>query len=494
MVTYALISNAVENCDPDDIITVFSQFITDRANPYFEKHSKQTKHYYFTHTNTTEKQQWYNDECKRKRTVYNNALFNFNLTKNNETRKLMLDAKKDYKYYCRSCKSKHSYDQGRKMNDMRKKHPREFWKMFKNKKSTPSETGISIEQFYQYFESLSTEENAFQNPEVNEFLQNFETSRSESTFHELDDPITQEEIKRAATQLKSNKSCSLDNIMNEYLKEFIDVLKLPLETVFNYILDKKSFPKQWTKGIIIPIYKKGDTNLPSNYRGITLVSCFGKLFTVIVNARLKKWADQNDIISDAQFGFRSDYGTVDAIFILQSLINKRLNKKKKIYACFIDFQRAFDSVYRNGLWYKLIKNGLDGKLFDLIRSIYTEVMSCVKNINTFSDFFKSDIGLMQGEVLPPFLFSLFINDLEIYLQQNPNAGLSLEQISIYLLMFADDAVILSDSIEGLQSSLNYLEMFCIKWNLTVNIDKTKIVVFRKGGQLSNTERWTYAGV
>ena len=83
-----------KNCDPDDIITVFSQFITDRANPYFEKHSKQTKHYYFTHTNTTEKQQWYNDECKRKRTVYNNALFNFNLTKNNETRKLMLDAKK----------------------------------------------------------------------------------------------------------------------------------------------------------------------------------------------------------------------------------------------------------------------------------------------------------------------------------------------------------------------------------------------------------------
>ena len=80
---------------------------------------------------------------------------------------------------------------------------------------------------------------------MNEFLQNFETSRSESTIHELDDPITQEEIKRAAIQLKSNKSCSLDNIMNEYSKECIDVLKLPLETVFNYILDKKSFLKQW---------------------------------------------------------------------------------------------------------------------------------------------------------------------------------------------------------------------------------------------------------
>ena len=94
--------------------------------------------------------------------------------------------------------------------------------------------------------------------------------------------------------------------------------------------------------------------------------------------------------------------------------------------------KAFDSVYTNGLWYKLIKSGLDGKLFDLIRLIYSAVMSCVKNINTFSDFFKSDVGLMQGEV---------INDMEIYLQQNPNAGLSLEQLSKYLLMFADDAVI-----------------------------------------------------
>ena len=95
---------------------------------------------------------------------------------------------------------------------------------------------------------------------------------------------------------------------------------------------------------------------------------------------------QNEIISDTQFGFKADYSTVDAIFILQSLINKTINKKKKIYACFINLKRAFDSVYRNGLWYKMIKSGLDGKLFDLIQSIYSEVMSCVKNIDTFSDF------------------------------------------------------------------------------------------------------------
>ena len=268
------------------------------------------------------------------------------------------------------------------------------------------------------------------------FLQNFETNRTDSTFKELDDQITQDEIKRASRQLKTNKACSLDTILNEYLKESIEFLIVPLGNIFNYILNKKCFPKQWTKGIILPIHKKGDLKESSNYTGITLVSCFGKLFTVIINERLKKWAMQNEIISDAQFGFKADYSTLDAIFILQSLINETINKKKILYACFIDLKRAFDSVS----WYKMIKSGLDGKLFDLIRSIYSEVMSCVKNINTFSDFFKSDVGLMQGEVLSPFLFSLFINDMEIYLQQTPNAGLSLEQLSIYLLMFADDAV------------------------------------------------------
>ena len=107
-------------------------------------------------------------------------------------------------------------------------------------------------------------------------------------------------------------------------------------------------------------------------------------------------------------------------------------------------------------------------------------MSCVKSMSSLSDFFKSDIGLLHGEVLSPFFFSIFINDIELYLQQNADAGLTLDQLSIYLLLFADDAVIFSNSVDGLQSSLNNLESYCLKWNLKVNVDKTKIVVFRKG--------------
>ena len=161
------------NCEPDDIISLFTQFITDRANSYFEKHYSQRNESYFCHENRTEKQKWYNDECRRKREIYNEALYDYNLNRNNDTRKLMLDAKKDYKYYCRSCKLKFSYEQGRKMNDLRKGRPREFWKKFKRKASSPSEPDVSTESFFQYFKSLATEDTPFDNAEVSDFFTKF---------------------------------------------------------------------------------------------------------------------------------------------------------------------------------------------------------------------------------------------------------------------------------------------------------------------------------
>lgn len=141
----------------------------------------------------------------------------------------------------------------------------------------------------------------------------------------------------------------------------------------------------------------------------------------------------------------------------------------------------------------MIKSGVDGKVLGVIRSMYTEVKSCVRHLNTLSDFFDCKIGLMQGEICSPLLFALFVSDIENSLQENMEAGITLDQLSLYLILFADDAVIFSDTPEGLQLSLNKLQDYCQSWNLTVNVDKTKIMVFRKGGLLSRRERWYYNG-
>jgi len=108
--------------------------------------------------------------------------------------------------------------------------------------------------------------------------------------------------------------------------------------------------------------------------------------------------------------------------------------------------------------------------------MYQHVRSCVKNCGSLSEFFESNVGLLQGEITSPILFSFFINDLENELQSNPLNCISLDQISLYLILFADDAVIMSETPDGLQSSLNALEDYCETWNLTVNVKKTKIVV------------------
>jgi len=124
----------------------------------------------------------------------------------------------------------------------------------------------------------------------------------------------------------------------------------------------------------------------------------------------------------------------------------------------------------------------------LIRSILNcilygkEVKLCVKHMVAVSDLFESNVGLFQGEITSPILFSLFLNDIEMHLQENINMGITIDQVSIYLLLFADDAVLLSDA-QGLQQMLDSLHGYCNKWSLTVNVDKTKILVFRKGGRL-----------
>ena len=211
----------------------------------------------------------------------------------------------------------------------------------------------------------------------------------------------------------------------------------------------------------------------------------------MINERLKSWAETYDILTDAQFGFKPNCSTADAIFILNHLIEKQLHSKKKLFCCYVDYRKAYDLINRGQLWHKMILSGIDGKLISLIRSMYSEVKLQVKHMGSLSDLFSSKVGLLQGEITSPIMFSLFINDIEFNLQNGINAGITLDQLSIYLLLFADDAVIFSETIEGLQESLNNLESYCDKWNLTVNIDKTKIMVFRKGGALSKKCKWTY---
>ena len=129
---------------------------------------------------------------------------------------------------------------------------------------------------------------------------------------------------------------------------------LPLYVkLFNFMFDAGITPEKWSLGIIHPIYKnKGDPQDPDSYRGITLVSCLGKVYTAIINERLNSFANSIELITKSQAGFRKGYSTVDSIFCLYSLIQLYFLSNRKLFCIFVDFRKAFDTIWRVGLWPK----------------------------------------------------------------------------------------------------------------------------------------------
>ena len=287
--------------------------------------------------------------------------------------------------------------------------------------------------------------------EAFDFSENFNFDNTRSTFEELDKPITVAEISAVIRNLKRNKSVAGDNLLNENFIESFDILGSHLVDIFNAILDSGHFPELWTKGVLVPIFKKNDPNDVKNYRGITLVSCFSKIFTGVINKRLDEWIRYNNILSDAQFGFRVGRSTIDAIFILNAVVNKVLNDKGRLYCAFIDLKKAFDSINHCNLWYKLFRLGIDGKMLRIVKNMYSIVKTCIKGNNSYSDFFDCIVGLKQGEVISPVLFSLFLDDIETFLRDDTECGFSLDDILLVILLFADDMVIFGNSPNDLSS-------------------------------------------
>ena len=339
---------------------------------------------------------------------------------------------------------------------------------------------MNNDDFYHHFKNLVSKKDETDENEI--------ASNTSAAYEELDRDISIAEIKMAVGKLKLNKSCSEDYILNEVFIKCSDILLPILHKLFNDIFHSGFFPEEWTKACIVPVFKKGDVNDANNYRGISLVSCFGKLFTSILNNRIIDWENEFSILTYAQFGFRAGFSTVDAMFVLQSLIMKTLGNKKRLYCCFIDFQKAFDSIDRTQLWCKIFNTGIQGKLLNIIKSMYNNVKSCVKYDGAFSDYFCNDTGLMQGETLSPILFSLYVNDFEMCFIKDNCTSIDIQLINLFLLMYADDMVILSETPEGLQKMLDSLSNYTKKWKLKVNVQKLKLLFLGMGEKLEEMKR------
>ena len=241
------------------------------------------------------------------------------------------------------------------------------------------------------------------------------------------------------------------------------------------------------------LYKKGSPLNLDNYRPIALINIIAKIFTQILAERINSWVRIHNLLPEFQAGFRSGRGCLDHIFVLNSLIQLALNARGgKVFALFVDFRRAFPSVNHNLLWRKLHNFGISNKIIEVLMNLYSKAKIRIRNASGTTEEIDVMEGVLQGEVLSPILFAIFLADLEDFLKKNGIRGINIGEIlRLIMLAYAYDIVLLALTIDQLKSILKVLFLYCTINLLTLNTDKTKIVVFKKGGRNIRNLSFTY---
>lgn len=198
-----------------------------------------------------------------------------------------------------------------------------------------------------------------------------------------------------------------------------------LAELFTFVDKYDKLPRSWIQALVVPIYKKGDRNIPSNYRPVRLLAVMGKLYAYYLLDKLKLWIAGSNILGLEQARFRPCKSGTEHCLVLSHLISKRvLHYKAHLYAAFLNLRAAFDLVDRTLLWKKLDDMGLDKKILHLIGTLHSQTSLSIKvsPLSHVSVPIPTHIGVKQGCVLHlhytytcPTLFNLFINDLALIL-------------------------------------------------------------------------------
>ena len=200
------------------------------------------------------------------------------------------------------------------------------------------------------------------------------------------------------------------------------------------------------------------------------------------------------MISDEQAGFRNGFSTTDNALILDTLVRERLKKGRKTYCAMVDFSQANDSTNREALWFKLSKMGVSERFLKVTRSMYTHSSFSVRTRKGAAKEVDSTAGLLQGAQNSAALFIHYIADLVKFIEDTEGIHApTLGDLEISSLLFADDICFLSTTVLGLQKMLNRLAVYCEEWGLRVNVQKTKIIIFKKGARPTKVEKWRYKG-
>ena len=464
----------------DDAVHEFTSIMNEILTRVFPKKNNRRR------SNHESKRESFSFECQLAKRAFKRAQRNFSNNKNCiDRRHRFIIERRNYRRAIYAAKRMTKEKQIDKLNQLEKCDSKAFWKGLKDIISPKDNSveNINRNEWVSHFDKVlnvsSARERDTQFLEyVKSSLATLESCNQVNTS--LNQCITDKEIESTIKELKNGKAVFSDNIGNEALKYGFMYLKESLRYMLNFVFQKGVFPANWADGMIIPLHKKDDKTDVNNYRGIVISSCLSKVLLRILTKRIDSFMSSSGRWSLYQCGFKKDHRTEDNIFVLKTIYNNYVKEKSKdVYIAFIDFSKFFDKINREMMLYKLIKYGINGPIYSMIKSVYSKTGYQVRIGDDISPMFYGNNGLKQGCCMSPTLSSIYQNDLHDNFRTDDCAPILLGNLRINSISWADDLILMSLSKNGLQNCVLKLEEYCRKWGLEINEMKTKCMVMTK---------------
>ncbi|ETO12526.1 hypothetical protein RFI_24849 [Reticulomyxa filosa] len=293
--------------------------------------------------------------------------------------------------------------------------------------------------------------------------------------------ITEEEVIEAIRHVSAYKSQGPDNIHNLMLKNGGQSLINSLVLLFGWSYKIGYFPKAWKIANIVAIPKPDrDPTICKNYRPISLLSCVGKLMERIITMRLTKYLNENQMLHQSQAGFQSWHNTSELLLRISESIHTSFDKNGVTYAAMLDISAAYDSVWRDGLRFKMRHEfKLHGRLYWWIDSFLSERVGQVVLNGISSSIYNFDTGVPQGSSLSPLLFLLYINDISQEVHEPIQCGMFADDVALWTSIYTSKMKEMDNQLQLLQQSLDGILLWASKWKLLLSPEKSQCITFRK---------------